>query len=86
MSVSDKLFSSALDLAKSSNLQDKTFGLVGMLYPYLGINKKAVDIIVDDIENSDLSSEEKVIALFDVKRRIKHHQRKKSLTFAIESA
>lgn len=42
-----------------------------MLFPYAGIKKKAVDMYIEEIENSDLSTEAKMISLLNAKKTLK---------------
>ena len=56
MGLEEKLGETALDLVKNENVQNKVADLFGMLFPYAGIKKKAVDMYIEEIENSDLST------------------------------
>lgn len=44
---------------------------IGALFPFYGAKKVAVSTYIEDIKNSDLSPEEKLIAISGVKKRIK---------------
>ena len=56
-----KIGKTALDLTKNENFQNKAAGLLGMLFPYVGIEKKAVDLYIEEIKNFDLSTETKIL-------------------------
>ena len=45
MGLEEKLGETALDLVKNENVQNKVADLFGMLFPYAGIKKKAVDML-----------------------------------------
>ena len=62
MGLEEKLGETALDLVKNENVQNKVADLFGMLFPYAGIKKKAVDMYIKEIENSDISTEAKMIS------------------------
>lgn len=77
----------ALELVKSENIQNKTAGLMGMLFPYAGMTKKAVDMYIDEIEKSDMSPETKVFSVINAKKRIKEIKNQKAIAgIAIENA
>ena len=40
----------ALELIKNENIQNKAVEMMGMLFPYVGLTKKAVDMYIDEIE------------------------------------
>ena len=42
-----------------------------MLFPYAGIEKKARDLYIEEIENSDLSTETKVTLILNAKKTLK---------------
>ena len=60
MNFGKKIGETALDLVKDENIQNKAADLLGMLFPYAGIEKKAVDMYIEEIEKSDLSTEAKI--------------------------
>ena len=70
MSLEKKLGETALDLVKNENVQNKVADLLGMLFPYVAIKKKAVDLYIEVIENSDLSAGAKVISLLNAKKTL----------------
>lgn len=59
-----------LELAHN-NIVNKTTDYLGMLFPYVGLEKKALDVYLSDIENSDLPSESKLMAILNAKQTIK---------------
>ena len=59
------------DLIGNEKVQEKVLNVTDMLFPYAGIEKRAVDIYVKEIENSNLSTESKIIALLNVKKEFK---------------
>ena len=40
----------AIEVMKNENVQNKTASVIGMLFPYAGVTKKAVDMYIDEIE------------------------------------
>lgn len=50
----------ALDLIKNENVQNHTADFLGMLFPYIGIKKKAVNMYIEEIEKSNLSMDMKL--------------------------
>lgn len=69
----------AVDLVKSENVQNKTLELLGMLFPYLGIKKKVVDMYEEEIRNSDLSTEMKAYLLYNAKKTLKRLKNQKNI-------
>lgn len=67
----EKTGEAALDLVKNENFQNKSADLLGMLFPYAGIEKKARDLYIEEIENSDLSTETKVTLILNAKKTLK---------------
>ena len=45
----------AIEVMKNENVQNKTASVIGMLFPYAGVTKKAVDMYIDEIEKADMS-------------------------------
>ena len=45
----------AVDLAKDEKVRKEASGLLGKLFPYFGLEKKALDTYVEEIKKSDLS-------------------------------
>lgn len=87
MVIGEMAASAAVDLAKNEGIQDKTTSLLGMLFPYAGIEKRALDMYVADIEKSDLSPESKLIAVLNAKETIKKLKNQhKVAEIAIENA
>lgn len=79
MDLKKKLGETALDLVKSENVQNKAVEFLGMLFPYAGIDKKAVDLYIEEIENSDLSTEAKMISLLNAKKTLKKLKNQKKI-------
>ena len=61
----------ALELAQNENIVNKTTDFLGMLFPFVGLKKKALDMYLSDIEKSDLPSESKLMATLNAKQTIK---------------
>lgn len=61
----------ALELAQNENIVNKTTDFLGMLFPFVGLKKKALDMYLSDIEKSDLPSESKLMATLNAKQIIK---------------
>lgn len=61
----------ALDLIKNENMQNKSINLLSMIFPYAAIEKKAVDMYIDEIEKSDLPLDTKMIAVLNAKTTLK---------------
>lgn len=74
-----KIGKTALDLTKNENFQNKAADLLGMLFPYVGIKKKAVDLYIEEIKNSDLSTETKMFLLLNAKKTLKRLKNQKNI-------
>lgn len=75
------------DLAKNEGIQNGASSVLGMLFPYVGIRKRALDTYISDVEKSDMSSEAKLIAILNAKDTIKRLKNKKGIAdIAIENA
>lgn len=61
------------------NVVGKDSGLLGMLFPYAGINKKALDVYINEIEKSNLPSDIKVMAILNAKANIKKLKNRKDI-------
>ena len=79
MGVGDIALNAAADLVKSENIQNKTVSLLGMLFPYAGIEKRALEMYLSDVEKSDMSPESKLIATLTAKTTIKKLKNQKSI-------
>lgn len=79
MGIGEIATSTAVDLVKSENIQNKAVSLLGMLFPYVGIEKRALDMYLSDIEKSDMSPESKLIATLSAKTTIKKLKNQKKL-------
>lgn len=53
--VVGKAVNTAVDLAKDEKVRKEASGFFGKLIPYFGLEKKALDIYVEEIKKSDLS-------------------------------
>lgn len=75
------------DLAKDKNITDTGSKLFGMLYPYAGLKKKAVDMYVKEIEESDLPTETKIFTILNTKKTFKKLKNQgKIAEIAVENA
>ena len=79
MGIGEIAASTAVDLVKSENIQNKAVSLLGMLFPYAGIEKRALDMYLSDVEKSDMSPESKLIATLSAKTTIKKLKNQKSI-------
>lgn len=87
MGIADKIGKTALDLMENKDVLDKSTNIMGMLFPYAGLTKKALDMYIADVEKSDMSSESKLIAVLDAKRTIKKLKNQKRIAeIAVETA
>lgn len=71
MGVGELMAGTAVDLVKSENVQNKAASLLGMLFPYAGLEKKALEMYVSDVEKSNMTSESKLVAVLNAKQTIK---------------
>lgn len=77
----------ALELAENKEVLNKTSNILGMLFPYVGLKKKALDMYISDVEQSNLSSESKLIAVLNAKDTMKKLKNQKKIAeIAIENA
>lgn len=60
------------DIVTNENAQNTAGAALDLLFPYLGAHKRAFEQYCQNIQNSNLPDEDKVVALYDAKRRIKH--------------
>lgn len=87
MGIIEKAGEAALDLAKNEAALDKTSNIIGMLFPYAGLTKKALDMYISDVEKSDLPSESKLIAVLNAKNTIKKLKNQKNIAeIAVDTA
>lgn len=61
----------AIDLVGNENVLNKTGDFLGMLFPYVGLKKKAVERYTAEIEKSDISADAKVFAILNMKKQMK---------------
>lgn len=75
-----------VDIAKNENALDKATGLMRMLFPYVGVKQKAVDMYIKDIEQSNLPTETKTYMLLNIKKEFKKIKNQKAIAeIAIEN-
>ena len=79
MGIEGVAASTAVDLVKNENIQNKAVSLLGMLFPYAGIEKRALDMYLSDVEKSNMSPESKLIATLSAKTTIKKLKNQKSI-------
>lgn len=79
MGIGEVATNTAIDLVKNENVQNKAASLLGMLFPYAGLEKRALDVYLSDIEKSNLSCETKLIATLGAKATIKKLKNQKSV-------
>ncbi len=73
--INDKdLAKQLLSFAGNSEVQNKAASLFGMLFPYAGLRKTAVDMYIKEISESDLSIDAKTIAVLNAKKQLKDMQ------------
>ena len=77
----------AVDLVKNENIQNKAANAMGMLFPYAGLTKKALEIYLNEIENSDKSPELKMFLIMNAKKKLRKIKNQKQICeIAIENA
>ena len=69
----------ALELVQNENVLNKTVGALGMLFPYAGITKKAVDMYIAEIEKSDMPIDAKMYAMMNAKKQLKQMKNQKQI-------
>lgn len=85
--MKEKLVEAAVDLVKNKDIQDKTSNLFGMIFPYIGIRKEAVDCYITEIEKSDLSPELKAYTIYNTKQTFKKFKNQHDIAqIAIENS
>lgn len=67
------------DIVKSEIVQKKTLDLFGLLFPYAGIEKIAVDKYIEMVEKSDLPATEKLFYIMNSKKNLKRIKNQKSI-------
>ncbi len=68
-----------IDIVKNDGLQNQATGIMGMLFPYAGIKKKAVDIYINEISKSNLSPEMKTLCILSTRKVIKQLKNKERI-------
>lgn len=77
----------AVDLVKNENVLNKSVGVMGMLFPFVGLKQKAVEMYVEDIEKSDLPAETKAYMVLNTKKTFKKIKNQKAIAeIAMENA
>lgn len=79
MNLGEMAGKTALDLVKNEGVLNKTSDVMGMLFPYAGLTKKALDMYIIDIENSNMSSDAKLFAILNAKKTIKKLKNQKKV-------
>ena len=79
MKIGKAVEDTALELIKNENVQNKVVGMMGMLFPYAGLTKKAVDMYIEEIEKSEMSPEAKVFSIVNARKTIKKIKNQKSI-------
>lgn len=79
MGLSEIASGVVLDLAKNEGALNKTADVMGMLFPYAGLTKRALDMYISDVENSNMSSESKLFAILNAKKTIKQLKNQKKI-------
>lgn len=69
----------AVDLAKKGKLFDNSIEIMGMLFPYAGLQRKAVEVYVEDIEKTDLPAETKAFLILNTKKTFKKIKNQKAI-------
>lgn len=79
MSLKGTVGKDALDLAQNEKVLDKTERVLGLLFPYVGLNKKIVDMYIAEIEKTDMPIEAKMFAMVNAKKTIKKIKNQKQI-------
>lgn len=79
MSIGELATNTAVDLVKNENIQNKAADILGMLFPYAGIEKRALEMYVADVEKSDMPAESKLVAVLNAKQTIKKLKNQKGV-------
>lgn len=71
----------------AAELANKNSGFFGKLFPYFGLEKKAVDIYIEDIEKSDMPAGTKAYLIMNTKKHFKELKNQAAIAEkAVESA
>ena len=79
MGLGERVGEAALDLVKNEGILTKSADIMGMLFPYVGLTKRALDMYISDIENSNMSRESKLFAVLNAKKIIKQIKNQKEI-------
>lgn len=71
MGIETSVGKTAIDLMKNEAILNKTADIMGMLFPYAGLTKKAVDMYISEIEKSDISIEAKMFCVMNTRKTLK---------------
>ena len=75
------------ELITNEAVLNKSSNILGMLFPYMGLTKKALDIYISDIEKSNMPSETKIMAVLNAKQTINKMRNQENIArIAIDSA
>ena len=87
MEIEKKIGKMTLDLLKNEELFKSNSDVFGMLFPYCGLRKKALDVYIEDVEKSNMSSQSKVVAILNAKETLKRLKNQgKIVEIAVENA
>ena len=70
---------SAIDIIKGGDIVNKMTEGLGVLFPYIGIENKAVDIYIKEIEQSDLPTKTKILLILNTKKTFKKLMNQKAI-------
>ena len=75
------------ELITNEAVLNKSSNILGMLFPYMGLTKKALEIYISDIEKSNMPSETKIMAVLNAKQTINKMRNQENIArIAIDSA
>ncbi len=66
-----EIINTVIDTATKKEILNKTSSVLGMLFPYIGARKNAVDIYLKELEKADMSAEAKAWHALNIKKTIK---------------
>lgn len=69
----------AIEVMKNGDARNTATGVMGMLFPYAGVTKQAVDLYIDEIKKSNLLPEVKTLLILNVKKTIKGLKNQKTI-------
>ena len=87
MVMQEFLGEKAIEVLTNEGLLKKASNGLGLLFPYCGLRKKALEVYINEIENSDMSTAEKVSRILSAKDTLKRlKNQSKIIDFAIENS